>query len=99
MRAWASCLLLAALAPGLGGCGESDEGYVDQLRKTYKKAKDLASIEPARSCVKSFHALKGRYPKDLDELKKEFKEFPPPPEGMKYKYDPKTGALDLVKTE
>lgn len=98
MRLFQTIVVLAALAFG-SGCGDSDEGYVGHLTKTHRKAREVASIEPARECVKAFQAMNGRYPRDIEELKKEFEDLPDPPDGMKYDYDPKTGRLDLVESE
>ena len=96
MKLVAVFLLLAALFPACG-CGKSnDDGYIDQLTKTHREAKDMAAILPARQCIEAFHALNGRYPKDLDELHKAYPELPGPPTGQKYDYNPKTGEIQLV---
>jgi len=98
MKLFQKIVVLALLALG-SGCGDSEEGYVGALAKTHRKARKVASNEPARECVKAFQAINGRYPKDLEELKKEFEDLPDAPDGMEYDYDPKTGRLDLVENE
>ena len=47
--------------------------------------------------IKLFYAETGRFPKDLKELTPQYlSNIPPPPVGMKYDYDPNTGAVKVV---
>jgi hypothetical protein len=47
--------------------------------------------------IKLFYAETGRFPSDLKELAPQYlPNIPPPPVGMKYNYDPKTGVVELV---
>jgi hypothetical protein len=92
-------VLSAAWLVAVGGCGESDEGYIDQMRKTHKRAQRLAALGPAQQCVDAFHARMGRYPKTLDELKALDLELPEPPDGMRYTYSAETGRVDLEPLE
>ena len=44
-----------------------------------------------------FYTETGRFPKDLKELTPQYlPNIPPPPAGMKYDYDPKTGVAKVV---
>jgi hypothetical protein len=44
-----------------------------------------------------FYTETGRFPKDLKELTPQYlPNIPPPPTGMKYEYDPKTGVAKVV---
>jgi len=44
-----------------------------------------------------FYTETGRFPKDLKELTPQYlPNIPPPPVGMKYDYDPKTGVAKVV---
>jgi len=71
-------------------------GYFDVLMDARRRAKEMSRDLPARQTVEAFHALKGRFPRDLAELKKEFPAFPDPPQGMKYSYEPSTGKIEVV---
>ena len=99
MKALRGFIVLCAAVWCIGGCGDSDDGYIDQLRKTRSRAKTFAEVEPARQCVRQFQALHGRYPKDLAELEKAGMGPPKLPEGKRYEYDPQTGAIDVVPEE
>ena len=70
--------------------------YVNMTVKQPKRvAKQLSGLAMTQA-VQAFQALEGRLPKSLDELKKSGFEIPPPPKGTQYKYDPKTGKVELV---
>ena len=71
-------------------------GYLDHLMDARRRAKEMSRNLPVRQTVEAFHALKGRFPKNLQELKKEFPAFPDPPQGMKYNYDSSTGKIEVV---
>ena len=44
-----------------------------------------------------FYAQEGKFPKDLKELVPDYVgAIPPAPAGMKYDYDPKTGAVKVL---
>ena len=113
MRWLAMALALAVLAGGCGDDdtdgkdaarppereNSGDGGYLDTLGSAYTRAERMKALLPAKKCVQAFAAIKGRRPKDLDELKKEFPDFPQPPEGLRFKYDPQTGEIALVREE
>jgi len=47
--------------------------------------------------IKLFYAETGRFPNDLNELTPQYvPNIPPPPVGMKYHYDPKTGVVKVA---
>ena len=70
--------------------------YVNMTVKQPKRvAKQLSSLAMTQA-VQAYQALEGRLPKSLDELKKSGFEIPPPPKGTQYKYDPKTGKVEVV---
>jgi hypothetical protein len=99
--------LIAALMLCVAGCGDEPAkpksdgggGYLGELSRGHRRAREMASLGGARQCIQAFHALKGRYPKDLKELEAERLAVPPPPKGMKYKYTPETGHLELEPAE
>lgn len=63
-------------------------------------AKKTIDISYVGREIKEFQALKGRYPKSLEELGEWLGEpVQPAPGGYKYSYDPKTGKLDVVPAE
>ncbi len=70
-------------------------GAVGQAQRSMQKTLSTVGLDQA---VKSFAATEGRYPKDLDELvsKGTINQVPPPPHGMKYDYDSKTGVIKVV---
>lgn len=94
----ATLLIIPVLLAACGGCGRSDEGYFDQLRKGHEQARELAALLPTKQAIDAFHALKGRYPKDLEELKTADLVIPAPPAGTEYDYNPKTGEIKLRTT-
>lgn len=70
-------------------------GAVGQAKKHAEKVVDVTSIHRA---IQMFRAEEDRYPKDLNELvgSQYLPVLPKPPPGMKYKYDPQTGAVKTV---
>jgi hypothetical protein len=72
-------------------------GAINRAQKVAIKTIDTASL---RKNIDLFFAQEDRYPKDLDELiaKHYLPELPKLPRGMVYDYDPKTGALKVLKT-
>ncbi len=63
-------------------------------------AKNTVSAIYVENEIKQFHALKGRWPKSLDELGEWAGEpVQKAPPGMKYDYDPSTGVVKVVPAE
>jgi len=87
-----------AKKPGPGKKPRNETGYFGTLRKGLRQAREMR-IEPARQCIRTFHATRGRYPNDLAELLKEYPALRKTPEGLAYKYDPKTGDIQFVPAE
>jgi len=65
--------------------------------KTLNQAKKLQFLLSVQSSLRAYLAIKGRYPASLDDLAAEGMPAPALPEGLEYKYDPTTGAVDVVK--
>ena len=73
-------------------------GALNRAQKVAVKTIDTASL---RKNIDLFYAQEDRYPKTLDELiaKHYLPELPKLPRGMEYDYDPKTGAIKVLKTQ
>lgn len=104
-------ILGAALALALAGCGDSSKssgnpvtapvdyvGAVGKAKKSSEKVVDVATLQKA---IQAFHADEDRYPKDLNELvtSKILPTLPEPPYGMKFQYNPQTGAIKAVAAQ
>ena len=72
--------------------------YVGALGKAHQSAKKTLGAVRLDQAIKTFYTDEGRLPKDLNELvtKGTVREIPPPPPGMKYNYDAKTGVIKVV---
>jgi hypothetical protein len=72
--------------------------YVAALGKAQKQAQKTLSTVGLDQAIKTFYNDEGRLPKDLNELvtKGTIGQIPPPPRGMKYDYDSKTGIIKVV---
>jgi hypothetical protein len=72
--------------------------YVSALGKAQKSAQKTLSTLGLDQAIKTFYNEEGRLPKDLNELvsKGTIGQIPPPPRGMKYDYDSKTGTIKVV---
>ncbi len=73
-------------------------GAINRAQKVAIKTIDTASL---RKNIDLFYAQEDRYPKDLNELiaKHYLPELPKLPRGTEYDYDPKTGAIKVLKTQ
>ena len=77
--------------------------YGEVMNKAMQKAKNLSSSSDQTMYINNkinvFRRQFGRYPNSLDELveKEVLDKVPPPPQGMKYQYDPATGKLSVVQ--
>jgi hypothetical protein len=71
-------------------------GAVAKAQKTSVKVVDTASLTKT---LQLFNAQEERWPKDLNELvtMKYLPSLPAPPHGMKFDYDPRSGAFRIVK--
>jgi hypothetical protein len=72
--------------------------YVGALGKAQKSAQKTLGAVGLDQAIKVFSSEEGRFPTNLNELvsKGTIGQVPPPPRGMKYDYDPKTGAIKVV---
>jgi hypothetical protein len=70
--------------------------YVGALGKGKKSAEKTLGKVGIDQALKTFFAEEGRYPKSLDELKAKGVNVPDPPPGMKWDYDPSSGAVKAV---
>ncbi len=71
--------------------------YLMIQAQTLKRAKKLQFLLSVQSSIRAYRGIKGRYPASLDDLAEEGMRAPALPEGIEYKYDPKTGAVDVVE--
>ncbi len=72
--------------------------YVGALGNAQKSAQKTLSTVGINQAIQQFQVEQGRLPKDLNELvaKGAITQIPPPPRGMKYDYDSKTGVIKVV---
>ena len=72
--------------------------YVGALGKQKKSAETTLITVGIDQAIQRFQVDQGRLPKDLDELvaKGAITQIPPPPRGMRYDYDSKTGVIKVV---
>jgi hypothetical protein len=70
-------------------------GAVAKAKKASEKTIDVAAL---RQAINLFYAQEDRYPRDLQELvtAKYIGSLPPPPAGMQFKYDAKSGEFSIV---
>lgn len=70
-------------------------GAVGQAQKSAQRTLASAELEQA---IRNYQIENGRFPKGLNELVTEgaLTKIPPVPRGMRYDYDPATGALKIV---
>lgn len=71
-------------------------GAVAKGQQSAIKSIDTAQLKQA---IQNFQISEDRLPASLDELvaKGHLRQIPPAPNGMKIQYDPKTGAVTVVK--
>ncbi len=70
-------------------------GAVAKAKKVAEKTVDTAGLQKS---IDLFQAQEGRLPNSLNELvgPNYLSKLPPPPAGMKFDYNPKTGQLKVV---
>ena len=76
---------------------EPAKGYLETVIDKRTQVKYQAILLGIQHSIQAHNAINGSNPKSLDELKQAGYAFPPPPKGTQYKYDPKTGEVDIVK--
>jgi hypothetical protein len=72
--------------------------YLGAAAKAKKLADKTVSTVSLSQAIQLYQAQEGQLPKTLNDLvaKQYLPSIPPPPAGMKYDYNPQTGALKLV---
>lgn len=71
-------------------------GYLDIATDAHREARKMAKVEPLQREIKQFRAIKGRYPRSLEELAEWRGMEVEPPRDMTYNYDPQTGQIEAV---
>ena len=106
----AACLLALALIAGCErkpAAQKTDSGnspvtapldYLAAQGKAKKFAEKTISAAELTSAIQKFNAMEDRFPADLNELVREHYLQGPPaaPAGMRWDYNPQTGAVRLV---
>jgi hypothetical protein len=71
--------------------------YLGAVANAQQSAAKTVTRVGLEQSIKLFYGQEGRFPKDLNELVPAYiNAVPPPPRGMKYSYDPKTGELKFM---
>jgi|SRR5687768_11296342 len=72
--------------------------YLGAAAKAKRAADKTVSAAGLNQAIQLYHAQEGQLPKTLDDLvtKRYIANIPLPPAGMKYDYNPQTGALKVV---
>jgi outer membrane biosynthesis protein TonB len=74
--------------------------YLETTVGALPYAKRTLATANLENTLKAYQASEGHWPASLDELAKWLGQpVPPAPQGMKYDYDPKTGAVKVVPVE
>jgi hypothetical protein len=75
--------------------------YLGAIAKAKKSAEKTIDTTALNQAVQLFHTQEGRFPTTLSELvtKQYLRSLPPPPNGMKYDYNPKTGQVRLIAAQ
>lgn len=86
-------------APTDGSVLTAPVDYLNTVAKSKHSADKIVDTASLNKAIEMFGVQEGRHPKDLDELvvKKVIPTVPPPPAGMKFEYDAKTGTVKVVK--
>ncbi len=72
--------------------------YIGAVGKAQQTAQKNLSSLGLDQAIRAFYAEENRFPTNLNELvtKGSLTELPPAPRGMKFSYDPTSGALKVV---
>ena len=72
--------------------------YLGAAAKAKKLADKTVSAAGINQAIQLYQVQEGQLPKTLNDLvtKQYLPNIPPPPAGMKYDYNPQTGALKVV---
>lgn len=70
--------------------------YLGAANQAQKRAGKVVSTVGLDQAIKMYQAAEGKLPPSLDALVPDYlHSVPPPPAGMKYNYDPKTGVIKV----
>ncbi len=84
-------------APSGGNPLTAPVDYLGAAGRAQRSASKTISGAALDQAIRIFFTEKGRFPNDLKELIPQYiSTIPPAPAGMKYNYDPKTGAVELT---
>jgi len=70
--------------------------YAGAMIAAHRAARRQKAKVEMKHLLEVFRAEHERYPNSLDELREMGYEVPPPPERMKYVYDPSDGSIAVV---
>jgi hypothetical protein len=85
-------------SPSSGNPVTAPVDYLGAVGKAKQSADKVVSTVGIDQAIKMFSAQEGRMPKDLNELVPTYlPRIPSAPAGMKYSYDPGTGAVKIVR--
>ena len=110
MKKAATFLFAAACLCFFTGCSKEEKAsdktssgnavadYVNTLGAQQQSAQKTLGAVGLDQSIKNFQIQENRLPKDLEELvsKGVISQLPPPPRGMKFDYDPKSGIVKVV---
>lgn len=84
--------------PAAGNPLSAPADYLGAVGKAHKAAGNTLGTVGVEQAIKAFQAEHGRNPKDLNELVSAgvVLSLPQVPKGMKYSYDPASGAVKIV---
>lgn len=84
-------------APSSGNPLTAPVDYLGAASKAKQSAGKTVLNAGLDQAIRLFYTETGRFPNDLKELTPQYlPHIPPPPAGMKYSYDPKTGTAKVV---
>lgn len=70
--------------------------YLGAVNQAQKRAGKVVSTVGLDQAIKMYQAAEGKFPPSLEALVPDFlHSLPPAPNGMKYHYDPRTGAIKV----
>jgi len=72
--------------------------YVGAVGTAQKRAANNLDLTPVKRAIQQFKSAEGRYPANFQELVAEghLATMPSAPSGMRFQYDPASGAVSLV---
>jgi len=71
-------------------------GYLETVVRQPARVQAQFNMMGLKQSLAAYNAIHGEYPKTLKDLNKEGLTVPEPPPGKAFKYDPKTGEVEIV---